>query len=185
MGHGYTRVVISEFLGKYPEKNIQFYNRGISGHRVFELRDRWGEDCLSIAPDVLSILIGVNDFWHTLGLGYNGTVDTYRNDLNDLLTKTKAALPKVKLILGEPFVLLDGTSIRRDQWIGFFEPYQAVARQAAHDFGAVFIPYQSVFDKAQQSAPTSYWCPDGVHPSLAGDYLMAQAWKETFNKLEF
>jgi len=40
----------------------------------------------------------------------------------------------------------------------------------------VFIPYQTVFEKAQQLAPGEYWTYDGVHPSVAGSQLMAQAW---------
>lgn len=185
MGNGYVKHIVTELIGEHPVKNLRFYNRGISGNKVYQLRDRWTEDCIQLGPDVLSIMIGVNDFWHTLDFGYNGTAKTYENDFRELLAATKLALPRVKLLIGEPFVLLDGSAIKADKWRGQFEAYQAASRQIAVDFGAVFIPYQSVFDKALLTAPASYWCPDGVHPSMAGNYLMAKAWQEGFTQLKF
>ena len=62
------------------------------------------------------------------------------------------------------------------------DSYQAAARRVSDRFGATFIPYQSIFDQALDVAPTTYWCPDGVHPSMAGDYLMAHAWLDAFAK---
>ena len=99
------------------------------------------------------------------------------------MERTKKELPDVKLIVGEPFVLYEGTSINPDQWKGKFEDYQVAAKRVANKFDAVFIPYQQVFDQALKKAPTSYWCPDGVHPSMAGNFLMAQAWLEAFEKV--
>ena len=60
-----------------------------------------------------------------------------------------------------------------------FDGFRKVAKEIADNFDAVFIPYQNIFDKAQQSAPGVYWTNDGVHPSLAGSMLMAHAWLET------
>jgi len=182
MGQGYVRHIVTDLLGQHPDKDLRCYNRGISGHRVFELRDRWDDDCLHLAPDVLSILIGVNDFWHTIDFGYNGTVKVYEDDFVALLEDTLKHLPDTKLIIGEPFVLHEGSAIKKDKWIGVFEGYQAASRRVSDRFGATFIPYQTIFDNALQSASTDYWCPDGVHPSMAGNYLMAHAWLDAFAK---
>ena len=182
MGQGYVRHIVTDLLGQYPDKNLRCYNRGISGHRVFELRDRWSDDCLHLSPDVLSILIGVNDFWHTIDFGYDGTVKVYEDDFTALIERTLKHLPDTKLIIGEPFVLHEGSAIKKDKWIGVFEGYQTAARRVSDRFGATFIPYQTLFDEALQSASTDYWCPDGVHPSMAGNYLMAHAWLEAFAK---
>lgn len=175
MGLGYVHHIVTNLLGNHAKKDIRCYNRGISGHKVFQLADRWEEDCLQIQPDVLSILIGVNDFWHTLDWGYKGTVEVYEEDFRALLTRTKKALPDVQLIIAEPFVL-KGTAIVEEKWFPAFAAYQKAAKSIAKEFNAPFIPLQSVFDKALEVAPVSYWCPDGVHPSLAGAYLMAEAW---------
>lgn len=176
MGNGYVYQIVSQILGKNPGKEFKCYNRGISGHKVFQLADRWEDDCLNLHPDLLSILIGVNDFWHTLTSNYTGTVETYDTDLRKLLTRTKEALPNIQLVMGEPFAVTGGTAIN-DKWEAF-KDYQKSARQIATDFNAIFLPYQSIFDEALKVAPVKYWCPDGVHPSMAGGYLMAKAWVE-------
>jgi len=182
LGNGYAYQIIAELLGKNPEKSLKCYNRGISGNKVFQLADRWDDDCLFLKPDVLSILIGVNDFWHTLSGNYSGTAETYSDDLRALLERTKKAIPNIKILIGEPFAVKGGTAIN-SSWDNDFPAYQKYARQIAQDFDAVFIPYQEVFDKAIEVAPASYWCPDGVHPSIAGGYLMKNAWLEGFMKL--
>lgn len=177
MGRGYAYQIVSQMLGNHPKSELRFYNRGISGHKVFQLANRWEDDCLQLKPDVLSILIGVNDFWHTLSNRYKGTVEVYESDLRKLLDRTKKALPNVKLMIGEPFAVAGGTAIG-PAWDKDFPPYRVAAKKIAEDYGAVFIPYQSVFDEALSIAPVEYWCPDGVHPSMAGAHLMAKAWIE-------
>ncbi len=181
MGNGYVHDIVAHLLGKYPDRGFRFYNRGISGHRAFELAGRWDEDCLNLQPDVVSILIGVNDFWHTLSLNYDGTLESYEADFRGLLKRTKAELPDVRLIIGEPFAVEGGTAI--DERWGEFDAYRSVARTAAQDFGASFVPYHMVFAEALKIAPADYWCPDGVHPSLAGGYLMKEAWLAAFQEL--
>ena len=181
LGHGYAALASAQLLGSQPEHTWMCYNRGISGHKVFQLAERWEEDCIDLQPDVLSILIGVNDFWHTLRHNYEGTVEIYESDYHALLETTKKALPDVKLIIGEPFVLYDGTAIT-EAWTPAFSTYQQAAKRVADAFNATWIPYQSLFDEALKKAPVSYWGPDGVHPSLAGNSLMANAWLAAFEE---
>ena len=89
LGYGYSLFTATSILEKHAASQPKIYNKGISGNKVFQLRERWEMDCLALQPDVLSILIGVNDYWHTLGGGYKGTVEIYENDLRDLLKYTK------------------------------------------------------------------------------------------------
>ncbi|MDH3650928.1 MAG: GDSL-type esterase/lipase family protein [Saprospiraceae bacterium] len=178
MGVGYVHMIVSELLGSNSGTALQCYNRGISGHKVHQLVDRWENDCLQLQPDILSILIGVNDFWHTLDWGYDGTVQVYEKDLRQLLTETRNAFPDIRLIMGEPFAVAGGTAMK-PSWSAFHD-YRHVAKRIAGDFQAAFIPYHSIFEKALDQAPVNYWCPDGVHPSLAGAYLMKEAWISTF-----
>ena len=175
LGNGYVYLASAELLLKNPGKDLKIYNKGISGNKVFQLADRWDNDCLAIKPNVLSIMIGVNDFWHTLTSGYKGTIETYRTDFKKLLDRTKQALPDVRLVIGEPFAI-NGVKAVSDKWYPAFNDYRAASKEIANDFDAVFIPYQSIFDEAIKSAPGSYWTNDGVHPSMAGANLMAHAW---------
>lgn len=178
LGTSYPFLATAELLHRYPGKTLQCYNRGVSGNKVYQLADRWQTDCLDLKPTVLSILVGVNDFWHTLVNGYKGTIKTYRDDYKALLDRTKQALPDVKLIIGEPYAVI-GVKAVDDKWYPAFNDYRQAAREIADSFGAAFIPYQEVYDKAQKSAPGSYWTIDGVHPTLAGAQLMTEAWLQT------
>ena len=181
MGRGYVFQIVSHLMGTNPDKQWRYYNRGISGHKVFQLANRWEDDCLQLKPDVLSILIGVNDFWHSLK-DYKGTAETYEKDFRALLDRTLTAFPNLKLIIGEPFAVKGGKAID-ERWYPDFPKYQKAATNIAKDYKATFIPYQKVFDKALKIAPVSYWCPDGVHPSMAGAFLMKEAWIKAFNEL--
>lgn len=180
MGTGYVHMAAASILEKYPERNLKIYNRGISGHKVFQLAGRWDDDAINLKPDILSVLIGVNDFWHTLSGGYNGTVNIYESDLRALLRRTKDALPNVRFIIGEPFMVKGGTAVGDGKWASIFPAYQVACKKVASDFNATFIPYQSIFDAVLSKGGAAYWCPDGVHPSLAGARLMANAWVKAY-----
>src|ERR1700733_14843026 len=92
LGSGYALLTAGQLLLQYPDKNLQIYNKGISGNKVYQLAERWDTDCLALKPNVLSIHIGVNDYWHTLTNGYTGTIDTYVADYHKLIDRTKQAL---------------------------------------------------------------------------------------------
>lgn len=174
-GAGYSFLAASRLLNENPEKDLSIFNRGISGNKVYQLAERWQRDCFDLNPALLSILIGVNDFWHKLDGKYEGTVEKYEQDYKQLLTLTRKMLPDLKLIIGEPFAV-PGTSAVTEKWFPDFDGYRAVAKKMAEEFNAVFIPYQTIFNEAVLRAPAKYWTGDGVHPSMAGCSLMAEAW---------
>lgn len=176
LGNGYAWLAAAQILVDRPADELQFFNRGISGHKVFQLAERWQPDCLDLKPDVLSILIGVNDIWHSLDpkLGYKGTVDIYERDFHALVKRTRKALPKVKLVVCEPFVLRCGAVT--DKWFPEFDNYRAAAKRVADTHHATFVPFQAMFDAAVKFAPPEHWAGDGVHPSAAGASLMAHFW---------
>jgi lysophospholipase L1-like esterase len=179
LGSGYAALVASTLLGKQPERGWTCYNRGVGGDKISDLAVRWDEDCLDLAPDVLSILVGVNDFWYTASGDYDGTPERYERQYRTVLDRTRAAHPDVTLLVGEPFAL-PGSSTVDDEWELHFGEYRQAARRVAEDYDAAWIPYQSVFDEALNDAPPSYWAEDGVHPTPAGHYRMARAWLKAF-----
>ena len=178
LGTGYTTYAAGELLYKHPQKNFKIYNRGISGNKVYQMAERWEADCLAIKPTLVSIPLGVNDFWHSLTSGYKGTIETYIKDYTALLERTQKALPGVKFIIGEPFAL-KGTKFVDDKWYPTFPLFQKAARDLAEQFNAPLIPLQKIFDKALETGPANYWTLDGVHPSVAGSRLMAEGWLST------
>jgi lysophospholipase L1-like esterase len=177
LGQGYVFHTAAELLRSHPTKNLQIHNRGISGHKVPQLAERWDKDTIELKPTVLSILIGVNDYWHKKLDNYKGTAVSYKSGYRELLQKTKEKLPDLKLIILEPFAI-EGGAVGKD-WFGPFQEYQNASKEIADEFDAPFVPYQKIFNKALEAAPGSHWVPDGVHPSIAGARLMADAWLET------
>jgi len=175
LGTGYPLLVASAVLADRPERSLQFYNRGVSGNKVPDLEQRWSADTLQIKPDILSILIGVNDFWHKLGNGYTGTVQDYENQFAALLSQTRQALPQVRLIVLEPFVLRCGAV--DDRWFPEFDARRAAAARVAAKAGATFVPLQAMFDKRARSGHPQYWAADGVHPTPAGHAAIAEQWR--------
>lgn len=176
LGDGYAWLAAAGMLTAAPASGLRVWNRGVSGHKVFQLAERWQKDCLDLAPDVLSILIGVNDIWHTKSGNYQGTVEIYERDYDALLRRTRQALPSVQIVVCEPFLLRCGAV--QDSWFPEFDHYRAAARRVADRHGARWVPFQSMFDAALAFAPPQHWAEDGVHPSAAGAALMAQTWRQ-------
>ncbi|SMD10218.1 SGNH/GDSL hydrolase family protein [Pedobacter nyackensis] len=177
LGRGYAFLAACELLNKHADKNLKIYNRGISGNKVYQLAERWDKECLELKPTVLSILIGVNDYWHKHSGKYSGTSKVYQDAFRKLLDTTREKLPDVKLIIAEPFAVNKVKAVD-DTWYPEFNEYRVAALEIAKEFKAAWIPLQKVFDDAGKRAPGKHWTGDGVHPSPAGAQLMANAWLE-------
>lgn len=175
LGTGYPHHLAAYLLMRQAGRGLKIHNRGISGNKVPDLDARWQADCVDLRPDVLSILIGVNDIWHARNGNYDGTVATYESGYAALLARTREALPDTKLVVCEPFVLRCGAV--KDDWFPEFDERRAAAKRVAEGAGATWVPFQSTFDEAVgRGTEPSYWAGDGVHPSVAGHGLMAAAW---------
>ena len=173
LGNGYAMMAASWFQALYPEKAVHFINRGISGNRAKDLRDRWQADCLDLQPTWVSIMIGINDTWRRYDRDDPTTVQTYeeayRAILQDVTTKLGA-----RLILCEPFVLPVPSD--RAQWREDLDPKIAVVRQLAREFHAILVPLDGIFAQACVQREPAFWAADGVHPSNTGHALIAQSW---------
>ena len=176
LGHGYQAEISARFGADLAERHLVFMNRGISGNTVSGLARRWQKDTLDLKPDILSILIGVND------LGSRVTTEQYEQQYDQLLADTTNALPNVKLVLGEPFGLPVGG--KKALW----ETYRAdlalriaIVNKLAAKYHAPVVHYQKMFEDAVKRAPAEYWIWDGVHPTYSGHQLMADEWVRAVN----
>jgi len=174
---GYPLLVASQHLAARPAAGFRFLNRGVSGNKVPDLDARWQADTLDLKPDVLSILIGVNDLWHKLMGHSTGTVEQYEAGYGALLDRTRRALPDVRLVVLEPFVLKTGAV--GDAWFPEFDERRAAAARVAARARATFVPLQAMFDRLTAAAPPAYWAADGVHPTVAGHGAIAQQWMQS------
>jgi lysophospholipase L1-like esterase len=176
-GGGYAHLTASWMLEAQAAKELTIYNRGISGNKVYQLDERWDKDCINLKPNVLSILIGVNDYWHFRNGNYEGTPEIYENDYRKLLNRTLEAIPDLKVVICQPFILTETKSVD-ESWLEPFSAYQEIAKKISDEFEATWVPFQESFDKAIEVAHATYWANDGVHPSMAGAQLMANTWLE-------
>ena len=174
LGTGYPLLIAARALAEQPTRDLLFYNRGVSGNTVLDLQARWQTDTLDLKPDVVSILIGVNDYWHTLMGTYKGTVDDYEAGYTALLRDTAAALPHAQLVVLEPFVLHCG--VVTDAWFPEFDRRRAAAARVAKAAHATFVELQGRFDRLSGRATPQHWSNDGVHPTPAGHSVIEQAW---------
>lgn len=172
LGHGYAFLIAAKYGAAFAPLNLEFMNRGVSGNTVLELQKRWGADTLELKPDVLSVLIGINDQSHNVPL------DRYEQIYEELLTSAEAASPNLRLVLCEPFTLAVGK--KKEDWEAWRAGVQArqevVARLAAKHRAAL-VKFQHVFDEACKIAPAEHWIWDGVHPTYSGHQLMADEWE--------
>lgn len=177
LGNGYPLMVAAGVMRDDPHSPWQFFNRGVSGNKIPDLGARWDADALALKPDVLSLLIGINDYWHTKTHGYKGTTAEFESGLGALLARTRSALPSVRLVLMEPFVLKIGAV--DDSWFPAFDERRAIVARVASNAGATFVSLQSTFDRVAKATGASHWAADGVHPTPAGHALIAQRWLES------
>jgi lysophospholipase L1-like esterase len=166
LGHGYAFIIAARHGAGFPERKLDFTNRGVSGNTVLDLEKRWAKDTLALKPDLLSVMIGVNDH------SRNVPLEAYEATYDKLLTDARAQNPKLKLVLIEPFVRHPGKPV----------PEGIVARQAivaklALKHGAALVKLQKVFDDAAAKTADDYWVWDTVHPTYRGHQLLADEWE--------
>jgi len=176
-GFGYIRKITDELLENYPEQYLQLYNRGVSGDLIRDMESRWERDSLRLLPDLISILIGVNDTWNQVMLGMGSDPEQYQGVFHKILTETRKSLPDTQLVLCEPFLLITGEVTR--EWSADITRRQGFVRDLAEEFNAVFVPFQSALDQAAQQVSAGQLLEDGVHPTNRGHQVLADCWMKT------
>ncbi|MCX6972619.1 MAG: SGNH/GDSL hydrolase family protein [Verrucomicrobia bacterium] len=177
LGAGYALMIGARLMAELPGAGFHFSNRGISGQRVTHLAERWEHDCLDLAPSVVSLLAGVNSTLERFKNGeaaLDASFEGFGEVYDTLIMRLISRHPAVRLILCEPFLLpcgigtpdmLEDIRVRADS-----------VRRLAEKYNATFVPFQSAFDEAVKRAPAEYWAYDGIHPTAAGFWLLAETW---------
>ncbi|MEV3933683.1 SGNH/GDSL hydrolase family protein [Streptomyces sp. NPDC053728] len=174
LGNGYARIAADRVRAERPDSGITFLNRGIGGDRVADLRARWREDAMDLRPDVVSVLIGVNDTWRRYDSGAVTTVRDYEDDYRAILTQVRDELD-AQLILIEPFLV----PVRDEQWAWRedLDPRIQTVRRLSEEFGAALLAADGLLNQAARAAGGAECIAgDGVHPTPLGHALLADAW---------
>ena len=175
LGSGYVRDVRDWLRASLPAQAPQIINKGISGSTMSDLRRRWEEDVIADNPQLVSILIGINDVLHGLGGRNAGTsIESYRENYADILGRLKHAFPQVAIVLCEPTAIWPPAPAAGNE---ILKPFVEAVQHAAIEFGAQsVVPLHRTFEKAVSERPDIDWLSDGVHPSSSGHMLIARSW---------
>ena len=173
LGSGYPMLIAAGFSALYPELDVRFINKGISGNRSKDLKARWDTDCLQLKPSFISILIGINDCWRRYDSNDPTSAEDFENNYRYLLTEIREKTD-AGVLLCEPFVL--PVTEDRKAWREDLDPKIHIVRDLAREFKTMLLPLDGIFSSASALKPPAFWLPDGVHPSMAGHALISKEW---------
>lgn len=173
MGIGYALLISSWLQARYPEKNLRFLNKGVSGNRVSDLEARWSEDCIDLKPSFVSILIGINDTWRRYDNNDPTSAEEFENTYRRIILQVKEKTD-AKIMLCEPFVLPFPED--RKHWREDLDPKIHAVRNLAREFKTLLLPLDGLINSAAAQRSPEFWAADGVHPTMAGHALIAQEW---------
>ncbi len=183
----YGNGFVMQVAGRLFEKSLTGYeilNRGISGNRIVDLYARVKSDLWNLNPNLISILIGVNDVWHEINRQNGVEIDRFEKMYRMLIEETLIRLPNTKIIINEPFVLKGAaTEEKYDQFLAVKE-YAKTAKKLAKEFGLYFLPLQDALNNAAERYGASVVLADGVHPTVQGAVVIASEWMKLFNEIE-
>lgn len=183
LGGGYPNLVMAK-LGCRNAGEYEFINRGISGNRSIDLLARVKADAINLKPDVMSILIGINDVWHEIASSNGVSAERYELYYKMFIDQVKEALPDIKIMIMEPFVLK--ASATEANWEDFktgAKERAVIAKKIADEYGLEFVPLADMFNEVAEKAEPSYWLSDGVHPTFFGHELIANEWIKAFDRM--
>ena len=181
LGKGYPKYAVEHLKELFPDADFEFINFGISGNRTCQLFDRLYKDAIEFQPDVISILIGVNDVWHRFGGDRIETTDAqietnYRAILERLRAQTNA-----KIVMIEPYVLDCEKAAHLREGV---DRVRVIVRKLADEFADVFIPLCDLFDEAIKTQPEPlYYSGDGVHPNANGAAFIGKHYSDAIAPL--
>ncbi len=184
VGLGYP-LLVKASLGFEAPGQYEFVNRGISGNRIVDVYARIKADIINLRPDVMSILIGVNDVWHEFSESPNGVdADKFYKIYDMLIGEVLSELPDIKIMIMEPFAL-NGSGTEKD-WDSFYPEVRKraeMAKKISQKYNLPYVELQDGFDELSKNTENSYWLTDGVHPTAMGYEYIKTEWIRAFKAL--
>ncbi len=179
IGWGYGLYATRYLRARHPDIDFEFLNFGISGNKSDDLVGRWTTDCIEWQPDIVSVMIGVNDTWHHCADRSWISDEEFESNYRNILERTKKET-NAKIIMMEQFLLPteDKEYFRED-----VNPKIMVTRKLAREFANVYIPLDGIFAAACVEQESLFWSEDGVHPNNNGSALIAHYYADAVDKL--
>lgn len=173
LGTGYVEMLTLWLSAAYPEFEIKVSNKGINGDKIKDLKNRWQKDSLNLKPDIISILVGINDVTGNLFSGPTPTPD-FRNDFRAILQATRDNIDGCRIVLMNPFLTL--VSRKQNKLQEDLNAKCEAIQELSEEFGALMIPLDRIFSEVEKKRDAKFWTKDGFHPTPVGHALIAQSW---------
>ena len=188
-GKGYVNLIKNEFDMRFPNE-YEIINRGVGGNKITHLMNRKEEDLFRISPDIVTILVGVNDVWFGIMKNWGTTNENYRLEYSNLIDEIKGRLPKTKIIIMEPFAFLGAKTENTPEYpdrytlvINELLEKANIAKNIAKKNSIQFIKLWDVFKEANKKYPLAELFEDGIHPTLFGHSIIKDEWLKTFDRI--
>lgn len=174
LGFGYA----ARIAACLPEATV--LNTGVGGDRVADLQGRWQHDALRHRPDVLSLMVGVNDMWRRYTYADPTPVSRFESGYRDLLGRARAT-GIARMIVLEPFLV--PVDDEQWSWRGDLDEKIAVVRRLAQEYGVELVATDGPFAQAASRLGPTALVRDGVHPTAVGHDLLAELWLTVFDSV--
>ncbi|MDT7789872.1 MAG: hypothetical protein QOF58_8291 [Pseudonocardiales bacterium] len=181
----YPLQVAGRWCFEHPDRPLTWLNTACPGDTVTDLEARWQTDVLDARPDVLSVLVGINDVGRRTILPEAPVIST--EEYADTYDRLLKPLADTRLILVEPFLLHVSAVVEagphgmligdqeREEWRVDLESKIEVVHELAARYDAELLEADRIFTAL---ATPEHWSEDGVHLTAAGHSVLAEAWLE-------
>jgi len=173
LGEGFVAMLADKLISNETYRHIQVINSGINGHTVQDLLARSDRDAIQHVPDLLVIMIGINDAYNDFAAGIeSGRLHAYESDYLKLIDKIITELPETDIALITPYYISDHGS---EELYRIMSRYIGTVKQLGQTHDLPVLDVQRIFDLATRNKPAQYWANDQIHPIPAGHMLIAES----------
>jgi lysophospholipase L1-like esterase len=177
LGNGYVMMAAPRVNSQCPGAGFSYLNRGVSGNTVRDLKGRWERDCIALKPDLVSILIGINDTWNRYRADVTVLPREFETDYRHILDRTRKETD-AEIMLLEPFIL--PCPADRESWREDLNPKIHIVNALAEKYGVPVVRLDGVFRELSHNQKPEHWAEDGIHPTPEGHSAIADAWVKVF-----
>ena len=169
LGAGYPKYAAELIRNAYPDVQFDFINLGIGGNRTDNLFDRLSIDCIDMKPDIVSVLLGVNDVWHRYDWAKIATTDAqielnYTCILERIKNETNA-----KIFMLQPYTEGEKQAHMRAD----VERVKEIVNRLADKYADAYVKTDDIMHTDEHYGTPDYFTVDGVHPNVNGAKFIA------------
>lgn len=179
LGGGYPKYAAAGMQAAFPEVDFEFIDLGIGGNQTKDLVARLESDFIDIQPDIVSILIGINDVWHHAGdrswIEDEVFEERYRTVLAAIKERTNA-----KILMLEPFLIpVEDKQVFWEDLPGKIN----IIRKLAREYADAYLALDGRLNEAFIGTEPTAFAADGVHPTAEGAAFIGKLYVEAISPL--